>query len=90
MVLRDGAGRRLYVPFDCTGGRCPQYAADVASPRWRAHVNRRVRRAMRHRYAGVFLDDVNWQVNVSDGLGRPCRPWTRRAGSGRWRGWCAG
>ena len=45
MVLRDGAGRRLYVPFDCTGGRCPQYAADVASPRWRAHVYRRRRGA---------------------------------------------
>ncbi len=26
---------------------------------------------MRHRYAGVFLDDVNWQVNVSDGLEHP-------------------
>lgn len=71
MVLRDRAGRRLYVPFDCTRGRCPQYAADVADPRWRAHLERRVRRAMRHRYAGVFLDDVNWQVNVSDGREQP-------------------
>ena len=70
MVLRDSAGRRLYVPFDCAGGRCPQYAADIADPRWRAHLYRFVRRAMRHRYAGVFLDDVNWQVNVSDGFER--------------------
>jgi hypothetical protein len=71
MVLRDKAGRRLYVPFDCDRGRCPQYAADVADPRWRAHLKRGVRQAMRHRYRGVFLDDVNWQVNVSDGRERP-------------------
>ena len=36
MVLRDGAGRRLYVPFDCTGGRCPQYA-----PTWPARAGGR-------------------------------------------------
>lgn len=70
MILRDSAGRRLYVPFDCARGRCPQYAADIANPRWRTYLRRQVRRAMRHRYAGVFLDDVNWQVNVSDGLER--------------------
>ena len=81
MVLRDGAGRRLYVPFDCARGRCPQYAADIADPRWRAHLNRRVRRAMRHRYRGVFLDDVNWQVNVSDGLGQP----VQAMGPARWK-----
>ena len=44
---------------------------------------------MRHRYAGVFLDDVNWQVNVSTASSARSRPWTRRAGSGRWRGWSA-
>lgn len=71
MVLRDGRGRRLYVPFDCSRGRCPQYAADVADPAWRRHLAREARGLLRHRYAGVFLDDVNWQVNVSDGRERP-------------------
>ena len=71
MVLRSRSGRRLYVPFDCARGRCPQYAADVADPAWRRHLAREARGLLRHRYAGVFLDDVNWQVNVSDGRERP-------------------
>lgn len=74
LILRDGRGRRLYVPFDCKRGRCPQYAADIGSPRWRAYLARRARRDLSHRYRGIFLDDVNWGVNVSDGRERPVRP----------------
>ena len=81
LILRDARGRRLYVPFGCKGGRCPQFAADIGSPRWRAHLARRARRELSHRYRGIFLDDVNWAVNVSDGreqLVRPRDPRTRR------------
>src|ERR1017187_2962888 len=28
-ILRDGAGHRLYIPFACAGGTCPQYAGDI-------------------------------------------------------------
>ena len=80
LVLRNASGRRLYVPFACVRGRCPQYAADVADPRWRRYLATGVRQVLRHRYAGVFLDDVNWQVNVSDGRERPARPIDRRRG----------
>ena len=74
LILRDARGRRLYIPFGCKRGRCPQYAADIGSPRWRAHLARRARRELRHRYRGLFLDDVNWNVNVSDGRERPVQP----------------
>jgi len=80
-ILRDRRGRRLYVPFDCRRGRCPQYAADVGNPRFRARVIGQIRRAMARGYRGVFLDDVNWNLNVGDGRGRlvaPIDPRTRR------------
>jgi hypothetical protein len=73
-VLRDRRGRALYVPFGCNGHTCPQYAADIGSPGWRAYEIRRLRRALRHRYKGIFLDDVNFNVNVSRGSGAPAGP----------------
>ena len=73
-MLRDRRGRRLYVPFGCAKGTCPQYAADVASPAWRRHLTRQVRAVTRVRYAGVFLDDVNFDRNVGDGSGRLVAP----------------
>lgn len=73
-ILRDARGRPLYVPFDCAKGRCPQYAADIGNPRFRARLIGRVRRVMARGYRGVFLDDVNFNLNVSDGRGRPRVP----------------
>ena len=34
-ILRDGAGRKLYIPYGCSGGSCPQYAGDVGNPAFR-------------------------------------------------------
>src|SRR4051794_35681930 len=31
-ILRDETGRPLYIPFECNGGSCPQYAGDLGSP----------------------------------------------------------
>jgi hypothetical protein len=33
-ILKDGAGNRLYIPFDCNGTTCTQYAADIGNPAW--------------------------------------------------------
>ena len=35
-VLRDSQGRALYIPSGCDGSSCPQYAADIGSPGFRA------------------------------------------------------
>jgi Hypothetical glycosyl hydrolase family 15 len=79
-ILRDARGRRLYVPFDCDDGRCPQYAADIGNPAWRRHYVRKVREWIGEGYRGIFVDDVNWNLNASDGFGRPAAPIDPRTG----------
>ena len=36
-ILRDAAGNRLFIRFACSGGSCPQYAADIGDAGFRAH-----------------------------------------------------
>lgn len=79
-VLRDAAGNALYIPFDCSGGSCPQYAADIGNPEWRALWIERARRLIDRGYAGVFIDDVNFEMKVSDGAGRAVEPVDPRTG----------
>jgi hypothetical protein len=40
-ILRDGKGQRLYIPYACSNGTCPQYAADIGDPTFRARWWRR-------------------------------------------------
>ena len=35
-ILRDATGTRLYIPYACGGGTCPQYAADAGNADFRA------------------------------------------------------
>jgi hypothetical protein len=88
-VLRDGAGRPLYIPYGCSGGSCPQYAADVGNPGWRAHWiagaratfdNSRSRSRDGSGYAGVFIDDVNMTMHVGNGNGADVAPNDPRTG----------
>lgn len=79
-ILRDARGRRLYIPYDC-GGSCPQYAADVGNPSFRADWIRRARATLRRGYRGIFIDDVNMLLRVSDGRGREVPPVDPRTGS---------
>ena len=34
-ILKDAAGNKLYIPFGCSSGTCPQYAADIGNPAFR-------------------------------------------------------
>ena len=45
--LRDGGGNKLYIPWGCSGGTCPQYAADVGNPAYRAWFIDQVRGYLR-------------------------------------------
>src|SRR4051794_25527145 len=67
--LRDARGRRLYIPFDCRRGSCPQFAADIGSPAFRAHWIAEAKDDYRHGYRGIFVDDVNMELRISDGNG---------------------
>jgi hypothetical protein len=73
-VLRDWLGHPLFIPFDCNGGSCTQFAADIGNPNWRAHWIAQARRRIRRGYDGIFIDDVNLLMRVSDGSGSFVRP----------------
>lgn len=77
--LRDQAGNPLYINYDCSGGSCTQWAADVGNPNFRAwYVNGlRVHAAESQ---GVFMDDTNFYMPqvVSNGNGTFVRPWNPR------------
>ncbi|HYU61735.1 MAG TPA: putative glycoside hydrolase [Solirubrobacterales bacterium] len=92
-ILRDAQGRRLYVPFDCSGGTCPAYAADPGSAGWRAEWIARARAELEKGYAGVFIDNVNMVMRVGDGLGQEVAPLDPRTGEAMtladWQGYVA-
>lgn len=79
-VLKDPQGRRLYIPYACSGGSCPQYAADVGNPAFRAWWIEQAKRTLAHGYKGLFVDDVNLLFKVSDGHGNEVAPLDPRTG----------
>jgi hypothetical protein len=73
-VLRDAAGRRLYIPWGCANGTCPQYAGDIGNPAFRAAWIAEARRQLVAGYKGLYVDDVNMYMQVSDGRGELAAP----------------
>jgi hypothetical protein len=68
-ILRDASGARLWIPFGCSGGTCPQYAADIGNPAFRAAWIARAKAKLAVGYRGLFVDDVNMAERVSNGDG---------------------
>jgi hypothetical protein len=79
-ILKDGQGRRLYIPFGCSGGVCTQYAADIGNPAWRRQWIDSAKRQLAKGYRGIFVDDVNLSFTVSDGAGTRTAPIDPRTG----------
>jgi len=74
-ILRDTSGNPLHIRFACSGGTCPQYAADVGDPGFRAHWIAEAAAALAKGYRGLYVDDVNLTVSrVSDGKGQAVAP----------------
>lgn len=79
-VLKDSAGNMLYIPFACADGKCPQYAGDVSNHAFRAYQIDSIKTYLAANgatpagYQGVWLDDVNLPMRVSDGSGNPVVP----------------
>lgn len=88
-ILRDRRGRKLYIPFGCDNGSCPQYAGDVGDPRFRRWWIDRAKQAIADGYRGIFVDDANMDMRVGDGRGNAVRPIDERTGKPmtdrRWR-----
>ena len=68
-ILRDANGQPLYIPYECRGGSCPQYAADVSNPAYRQAWLEKAAMFKRKGYKGFWIDDVNVAFRVSDGNG---------------------
>jgi hypothetical protein len=80
-ILKDGAGNRLYIPFDCNGTTCTQYAADIGNPAWQQFYINNVKSQMSKGYKGVFVDDVDMDLNTSNGTGAILAPIDPRTGT---------
>jgi len=79
-VLRDEQDQMLYIPWGCRNGRCPQYAADVGNPEFRANWIAQARTRIDRGYRGIWVDDVNLAWRVSDGEGDHVQPVNPRTG----------
>lgn len=80
-VLKDKFGNRLFINWGCSGGTCPQYAADIGNPNFRAAwISRATQHITVDGYKGLFVDDVNLSWLISNGNGVPTIPVDPRTG----------
>jgi hypothetical protein len=81
-ILRDAGGAKLYIPYACSGGTCPQYAADVGDVGFRARWIADAKATVGAGYRGIYVDDVNLLLaRVGDGTGKSVVPIDRRTGA---------
>jgi len=66
-ILKDSQGNKLYIPWGCGNGACPQYAADIGNPDFRAYWLAEADATLAQGYRGLWVDDVNLEWRVSDG-----------------------
>ncbi len=79
-ILRDEAGNRLFIDYACSGGSCPQWAADIGNPAFRSDFLDRVQALVDRGYRGIMLDDVNLAWRTTDGFGNRVIPVDPRTG----------
>ena len=80
-ILKDAQGNRLYIPFGCSGGVCPQYAADFGNPEFRQWWIAQAAQTMAKGYRGLFVDDVNMEWRIGNGSGQFVAPYDPRTGA---------
>lgn len=92
-VAKDASGNNLYIPWGCSGGTCPQYAANIAIPAYRQAWIESLKAEVAHGYRGVFIDDVNMSLDVGNGRGEAVAPVDPATGEPMteeaWRGYMA-
>ena len=79
-ILKGSNGKQLYIPWGCSGGNCPQYAADFGNPEYRSWWIGEARKLLDKGYLGLRIDDVNMTWRVSDGNGNHVTPVDPRTG----------
>ncbi len=79
-ILKDSLGNKLYIPWGCSGGTCPQYAGDISNPAFRAWQVSQVQTTLKgngstpYGYLGLWFDDVNLTLTVGNGNGNFVAP----------------
>lgn len=79
-VLKDRSGGRMAIPWGCDPGPCPQYAGDIGNPAFRAAWIAEARDLLRRGYTGLWIDDANMEMRVSDERGVERAPIDPRTG----------
>ncbi len=81
-ILKDASGNKLYIPWGCSGGTCPQFAGDIGNPTFRQDYINRAKSEIAKGSGGIFVDDVNLQaVQVGNGNGTLVAPIDPRTGT---------
>jgi hypothetical protein len=92
-ILKDSGGKKLFIPWGCSGGTCPQYAADIGNPAYRQDYINRCKALIAKGYKGIFADDVNLDITVGNGSGTRVTPIDPRTGApmtdAAWKGYFA-
>jgi Hypothetical glycosyl hydrolase family 15 len=92
-VLKDAAGNPLYIQWGCSNGACPQYAADIANQAFRQWWIGKAKTELSAGYRGLFIDDVNMEMRVSNGREETVAPIDPSTGqamtTAAWRGYMA-
>lgn len=79
-ILKDASANKLYIPWGCSGGTCPQYAGDVGNPAFRQYFIDQAKAKIARGYKGIFIDDVDMDMNVGNGSGQRVAPIDPRTG----------
>ena len=72
-IMRDAGGNKLYIPYACKNGTCPQYAGDFSNPAFRKYRVKQFINISRG-YRGLWIDDVNLTWRVSNGYKKHAKP----------------
>lgn len=73
-LLHDQQGNALFIPWGCSNGTCPQYAADISNQDYRNWWIQQAKGLLATGYKGLWIDDVNLVMKVGDGYGRSVAP----------------
>jgi hypothetical protein len=79
-ILKDKDGEKLYIPWGCKRGTCPQFAGDPGNEAFRAWWIGQARELLDKGYRGIWVDDVNLAWRVGNGDGKHVKPIDPRTG----------
>ncbi|MFT4034874.1 MAG: putative glycoside hydrolase [Patulibacter sp.] len=79
-ILKDANGNKLFIPWGCANGTCPQYAADITNPAFRAWWTANLVTNLAKGYRGAWVDDVNLELRVGNGSGDTVAPYSPALG----------